>query len=114
MNIDRYMVNLFFEIKRNIPLHQQSEMKISDPELGKVMSELYRQTDNDNIKLLTQIFLERAGENWLKDADKTNTSATIRLAKGVKQGLVNKQPHNPVSETNIKPKRIYRGQVVED
>ncbi|MFT6406841.1 MAG: hypothetical protein ACJAQ6_000251 [Arenicella sp.] len=108
------MVNLFFEIKRNIPPHQQSSMKISDPELGKVMSALYRQTDDQNIKLLTKIFLERAGQTWLKDADKSASSIATRPTKIVKPLVVNKQADTPEPIKKPKSKRIYRGQVVED
>jgi hypothetical protein len=114
MNIDRYMVTLFFEIRRNIPAQQQSEMKISDPEIGKVMSKLYRQTDDSEIKLLTKIFLERAGENWLKEADKSARSAAKPGAKKVKRSIASKQPDNQGPETALKPNRIYRGQVIED
>lgn len=113
MNIDRYMVNLFFEIKRNIPLQQQASMKISDPELGKVMSTLYRQTENQNIKLLTQIFLERAGENWLEEAEK-GISKIAQLKKRVQQVEVSKNTSSPDSSKKRKPKLIYRGQIVED
>jgi hypothetical protein len=114
MNIDRYMVNLFFEIKRNIPTSQQTNMNISNPQLGKLMSDLYCQTDDENIKLLTQIFLERAGENWLKDAKKGAPSTAQRLTKRFNKATVNKPANSSESKIKVKPKRIYRGQVVEE
>jgi hypothetical protein len=114
MNIDRYMVNLFFEIKRNIPASQQVNMNISNPQLGELMTKLYNQTDDENIKLLTQIFLERAGENWLRDAKKAAPSITARIAKRFREEPVDKQTDSSVSKVKVKPKRIYRGQVVED
>ena len=114
MNIDRYMVNLFFEIKRNIPSDQQAHMNISNPQLGKLMSQLYCQTDDENIKLLTQIFLERAGESWLKDAKKEDSAATGRLNKQVEKEPLNRRPESSIRKSKAKPKRIYRGQVVEE
>jgi len=69
------MVKLFFEIRRNIPQEQQSMLKISDPDIGHRMIELYRKTDDENIKLLTKVFLERAGENW---ADNTADGSNFR------------------------------------
>jgi len=113
MNIDRYMVNLFFEIKRNIPHQQQAELKISDPNIGEVMTALYRETKDENIKLLVRIFLERAGGKWASDADKPKilSNALKRLSK-------NDAPEAKVdtssTELRDKPKRIYRGQVIED
>lgn len=114
MNIDRYMVNLFFEIKRNIPSSQQAHMNISNPQLGKLMSQLYCRTDDENIKLLTQIFLERAGESWLKDAKKEDSSATGRLTKQVNKEPMKRRSDSSRLKTKAKPKRIYRGQVVEE
>ena len=66
MVIDRYMVNLFFEIRRNLPTAQQRGMKISSPDLGEIMVELHNKTDDENIRLLVEVFLERAGGTWTK------------------------------------------------
>jgi len=117
MNIDRYMVNLFFEIKRNIPIHQHGDMKISNPNIGKVMLDLYKATDDENIKLLTRIFLERAGDSWIKEADK-KTSVTATLIKKLTRENVANNVLSEKSESSrgsvTKAKRIYRGQIVED
>lgn len=110
MNIDRYMVNLFFEIKRNIPSNKQTGMKISNPEIGEVITALYTETEDENIRLLTRIFLERAGENWLEDADKIlSPSGTL-----VQKMRTREPQEKPAPTTRAKPKRIYRGQIVED
>lgn len=106
------MVNLFFEIKRNIPIHHQTGMTISNPDIGSVMTSLYRETNDQNIKLLTRIFLERAGESWLKEADKNASPAAKVISKVTKQRLPKQSNSAPHKKT--KPKRIYRGQVVDD
>jgi len=112
MNIDRYMVNLFFEIKRNVPYQQQASLKISDPDIGSVMTSLYRETKDENIKLLVRIFLERAGEKLASNADKPKTLNKIikRLAKR----SVEDNSSISSAAAKDKPKRIYRGQVIED
>jgi len=66
MNIDRYMANLFFEIRRNLPKNQQRQMKISSPTLGDDIIFVYKNSDDESIRLLIEVFLERAGEKWLK------------------------------------------------
>lgn len=109
MKLDRYMVNLFFEIKRNLPLEQQQDMLISNPEIEDVMINLYQITDDDNVKLLTGIFLERADTNWIKNTNKKKTTSNI-LSKLID----NTQPPTSNQQQSKKPKRIYRGQVVED
>ncbi|MEM7358520.1 MAG: hypothetical protein AAF431_05465 [Pseudomonadota bacterium] len=68
MYIDRYMVNLFFEIRRNLPLAQQSHLRIAAVDLGEKMIALYQQTEDENIRVLVERFLERAGEDWLSRA----------------------------------------------
>lgn len=110
MKLDRYMVNLFFEIKRNLPLEQQRNMLVSSPDIGNVMTNLYQTTPNENIKLLTGIFLERAGDNWIKKAESKNIGASI-----LKKLISN--PSELADSKQVDPKkkqRIYRGQIVED
>lgn len=68
MYIDRYMVNLFFEIRRNLPTEQQRTLRIAAVDLGESMIALYQQTDDENIRVLVERFLERAGEDWLSRA----------------------------------------------
>ncbi len=113
MNIDRYMVNLFFEIKRNVPHSQQAGLKISDPDIGSVMTSLYRETRDENIKLLAGIFLERAGENWLSEADKPKALSRI-MKRLSKEPSVEPSSAATTSVKQSKPKRIYRGQIIED
>ncbi len=113
MNIDRYMVNLFFEIKRNVPYHQQASLKISDPDIGSVMASLYRETKDENIKLLVSIFLERAGEKWASDAQKPKALGNI-LKRLSKDSSVEHVSETSPAVKKHKPKRIYRGQVIED
>lgn len=109
MKLDRYMVNLFFEIKRNLPLGQQHKMLISSTKIGDVMIELYQTTEDENIKLLTGIFLERAGEDWFKQANKDKPITSV-LNKLIKNASTLKSNKSNVA----KHQRIYRGQVVED
>jgi len=65
MNIDRYMVNLFFEVRRNLPKSEQAQMKISSGDLGEQMVAVYQLTEDENIRLLIEVFLERAGDGWI-------------------------------------------------
>lgn len=118
MDIDRYMVNLFFEIKRNIPLSQQTGMKISNPDLGNVMVNLYKSSQDDNIKLLTKVFLERAGGEWLKKTQpKHSFYRGQKVNRSTSDSTSNETPPINIkkkSTSKTKHQRIYRGRVVED
>lgn len=101
MIVDRYMVNLFFEIKRNIPLQLQKNLKISATNLESDMVALYNSCDDTNIQLLIEVFLERGGcklpENFMTDK-KTKNNAS--------------KPEDVKSTKRKKTKMIYRGQEV--
>ncbi|MCH2191011.1 MAG: hypothetical protein MK188_08820 [Gammaproteobacteria bacterium] len=90
MNVDRYMVNLFFEIKRNLPFHLQSGLKISSPTLTQDIVDVYNTTEDENIKLLIDRFFERA------QIDPIGSDAKD----------VGKEPPD-------KPRRYYRGALLD-
>lgn len=113
MNIDRYMVNLFFEIKRNVPHRQQADLKISDPNIGSVMTRLYQETKDENTKLLVGVFLERAGEQWAKDAQKPKALPKMLKFLSANNSAEDSSQKSQSAKKN-KPKRIYRGQVIDD
>ncbi len=113
MNIDRYMVNLFFEIKRNIPTSMQPAMKISDPAIGETMVSLYKKSKDENIRLLVEIFLERAGDEWVsKIREKKRFYRGNLVAKAPKAD--SKRKNKPQSDIKKAGQRIYRGQFVTD
>ena len=65
-NIDRAMVNLFFEIKRNMPFDQRQAMKISSPNITQQLIGIYEESSNNSLKHLIQDFMVRAGDGWAK------------------------------------------------
>jgi len=119
MNVDRYMVNLFFEIRRNIPASQARDLKLADPNLGDAMVKLYQSTDDENIRLLTEIFLEKAGGNWLKKANPSKAAKLLKKLK-LKESLektseTNRDTNKQKSKKSSSSKpRYYRGALVKD
>lgn len=107
MNIDRYMVNLFFEIKRNLPFELRSPLKISNANLCDDLIDVYLSIDNEANQRLIEVFLERAGETWGK---KLCSARIPSLDQNADQpGISNiKQPLK-----SIKKARYYRGVLVE-
>ncbi|MFT5571512.1 MAG: hypothetical protein ACI9FR_000429 [Cryomorphaceae bacterium] len=66
MNIDRPMVSLFFEIKRNLPYATRADMKIAAPDVGDRLLDIYQSSDDESLKALIESFLQRAGGDWTK------------------------------------------------
>ena len=111
MNIDRYMVNLFFEIKRNSPSPSKDDLKISDPDLAKSLIELHQQNISESLNRLIEVFFERAGDGWsdkLRDDSKSsfNLSTVARHGKAL---LKQAKATRPKSDKA----RYYRGALVK-
>jgi len=71
-NIDRPMVSLFFEIKRNMPYDQREHMKISSPNIGQQLISIYRKSGSAPLKQLIEDFMERAGDDWTDKLSPSN------------------------------------------
>lgn len=69
MNIDRQMVNLFFEVRKNVPAEIRQGMKLSSPTLGSDLVAIFNIIDNDKVKFAIERFFKRAGDadNWLSE-----------------------------------------------
>lgn len=93
---------------------QQQEMLVSSPNIGNVMTNLYQTTQDENIRLLAGIFLERAGKEWMKKAAHHNKPTPAMLTKLIDKASSLTQHGNVKEVPKKKAKRIYRGQVVED
>lgn len=79
MNIDRKMVSLFFEIKRNMPYEQREDMKIASHDIGERLIGIYQESDDRTMKTLIEQFMLRAGPKW---AGKLSSSLTTKFKIG--------------------------------
>lgn len=79
MNIDRPMVSLFFEIKRNMPANEREEMKIASPDVGDQLVAIYQDSDDKALKQLIETFMNRAGSDWAKQLSKPKKSRMLFL-----------------------------------
>ncbi len=108
MEIDHYMANLFFEIRRSLPASQQSSMKISASDLGARMVDLYESTNDENIKGLIEAFLEHAGAEWSKKIE-----VKTKRYRGAELSM--EDSRQPGSDERTKKKvRYYRGARIEE
>lgn len=64
-NIDRAMVTLFFEIKRNMPFEARDELKISSPVIGTQLISIYQKSNDKPLRRLIEEFMQRAGDTWV-------------------------------------------------
>lgn len=62
LQYDRQTVNLAFELKRSLPLDDQADFKLSNPDFVSRVKEIYQATPKKQTKKLAQEFLDRIGE----------------------------------------------------
>lgn len=79
MNIDRPMVSLFFEIKRNLPATDRDEMRIAAPDVGERLVAIYQDSNNSALKELIETFMDHAGSEWTKQLTKPKKSRMLFL-----------------------------------
>jgi hypothetical protein len=82
-NIDRAMVSLFFEIKRNMPFEARDDMKISSPIIGRELIAIYHASNDKSLKRLIEDFMRRAGGSWLATLNKPQKSSLQQTRESI-------------------------------
>ena len=92
MNIDRKMVSLFFQIKRQMPHELREDMKIASHDIGDRLVTIYKASDGDRtMRMLIEQFMLRAGPEW---AGKLSNSALPKYSVTPKYKLSHEQEHS--------------------
>lgn len=121
MTIDRYMVNLFFEIKRNLPLKYRQNLKIADSELADSLIDIYYEHKDDSTQRLIEVFFNRAGKPWEKQLLKRKTSKfsitktenlPLESTKKSTQSAVSTVKNTQTANATSHP-RYYRGVLIK-
>jgi hypothetical protein len=82
-NINRAMVTLFFEIKRNMPFEARDDMKISSPVIGKQLISIYQQSNNKPLRRLIEDFMQRAGAAWESQLSTPRKSKLTKVGESI-------------------------------
>ncbi len=77
MNIDRPLVNLFFQIKRTMPLESRENMKISSPDIKQNLILAYKNSDDETLKSMIEDFLTRTSNDWKAQVNSNSKFRTI-------------------------------------
>ena len=64
LNINRPMATIFFEIKRSMPFESRKHMKISSPDVGDRLINIYDASNNKALRQLIEQFMAKAGPDW--------------------------------------------------
>jgi len=82
-NIDRPMVTLFFEIKRNMPFDARGDLKISSPVIGTQLVSIYQESNDKPLRRLIEEFMQRAGGTWVSKLSKPQKSKSEQARESI-------------------------------
>ncbi|GGZ96215.1 hypothetical protein GCM10008090_00530 [Arenicella chitinivorans] len=107
------MVNLFFEIKRNLPPELGDDLKISSADLSSAMINVYWSSDDNMVRTLVEAFFRRAGDEWYVQLQpKKRYYRGVEIAEN-RAHTQSKSIARPDSDKPKAKKRFYRGALVE-
>lgn len=115
MQYTKPMIELVFEIRRRVPADLKPSIKLANPELFEELIEHHRQSRDVITQTLIKELLQLAGPPWsgyLEEREHKHDGPK-QIAK-VYRGQVTLEDAPRRGPTENKPKRMYRGQVVED
>jgi hypothetical protein len=107
------MVNLFFEIRRNLPHVQRADMKIADARIGNLMVDLYKSTKDENVRVLIEAFLDHAGSEWSEKIKEKSKNSWAKRVDNVLPAQPTAHKINSKDANADNKKRYYRGARVD-
>lgn len=118
MNIDRYAVTLFLEIKRNLPHGIAHTLKIANPQLEQEMAAIYNCIENEDAKTLIEVFIDHINKAKPDSSKVTKRASKINASTSAITGRLSSlipKVNVMFEATPKKPsQRYYRGVLIED
>ncbi len=114
MQYSKPMIDLVYEIRRRVDAAMKPGVKLANPEMLNELLDYYRDCKDVITKALIKELFFLAGENWLERLEAPPVSESPRQIVKVYRGQVSLEDAPPKTAAEApKPKRIYRGQVVD-
>lgn len=112
MNFSKEMIDLVREIRRRVPSNIKPSIKLANPDIFDEIRDCYKVSNDSILKALTRELFSMAGpEVSLTQESKLSSGQFIsKIYRG--QTSLSPKPTEANTPVNVKPKRIYRGQVV--
>lgn len=116
MQYTKPMIELVFEIRRRVPADLKPSIKLANPELLDELSQHHTQSRDVITQTLIKELLQKAGPPWdgYLEAEAEQRDSGAKQVTKVYRGQVTLEDAPDHSKTKSKPKRMYRGQVIED
>jgi len=118
MDYTKPMIDIIREIRRRVHADEKPGIKLANPELLFDLVRIYQASKDNVLKALTRELMQMAGEPWPKRLenpveDKNPQHYSTKVYRGMVQLKESATIGDKSENTPKRPKRMYRGQVVE-
>ena len=116
MNFNKSMIDLVREIRRKVPADDKPGIKLANPELLSDLIPLYHASSNTVLKVLIKELFSMAGDPWpeaLAEQEAPKQRFITKVYRGQRE-VIAADDRGDEARAQSKPKRIYRGQVVNN
>ena len=120
MQFTKPMIDLVYEIRRRVRSDLKPEVKLANPELLPILTNVYLQDKPDAVTgALIKELMSLAGDDWLARLQGGAATVSNRMISKSYRGQVSHEPAPssgmaPEAVVTRKPVKIYRGRVVTD
>jgi len=114
MQYTKPMIELVFEIRRRVPADLKPSIKLANPELLDELSEYHAKSRDVITQTLIKELLQKAGSPWDGYLEAEQRDSGPKQVTKVYRGQVSLEDAPDHSKSKGRPKRMYRGQVIED
>jgi len=79
--MNRQLINLFYEIKRNLTPKNREKFKLSDPKMADKLLVLHNRTNNLRLQYLIESFLEHSNLDYQQSLLSINKNVQMKFDK---------------------------------
>lgn len=112
MQYTRAMIELVYEIRRRVPSDLKPSIKMANPDMFHELATFYHQSKDVICKTLIKELFEQAGEPWTAVLSAHQPELPKQTTR-VYRGQVTLTDTKPSDDETSKPKRVYRGRVID-
>ncbi len=113
------MIDLIREIRRRVDADQKPSIKLANPDLLEELIPIYQQSKDNVFKALARELMQMAGETWVEKLQAPIVKESPGFITKMYRGQTRLEKAKTIEASELpsrkkKPKRMYRGMVVED
>lgn len=118
MQYSKFMIDLVYQIRRNVPPHAKPTVKLSNPDLLDNLLDLYFQSNNKGLRADIENLMTLAGSAWTDTLRERRRRTEIKAPINAAQAAAGQRSSFSVAtsppEKPTNKRRSYRGVQIAD